>query len=136
MNDRLKGHLPGSRGEPSPQQMLNERSELESLLAEGDDRVKGMMAEASRSIYEVVENTLVTFQPDLFFLPQWLDLIPEVGLSYCREKIQSYAEVSQSGYCPELRLQSEGRYQGAIGAAIWMIERHYGRSSSFKRPMQ
>lgn len=133
MMDRLKGYQPGTRGEPELGTVSEDRQNFYQHLQNREERVVAMVEIASKAIYEVLENLLVTFQPDHIFLPSWLNEIPEIGIDRMRQWVHEYATSSQSGYVPNLEVQSFGRAQASLGAGQLIIERHYGQISPYKR---
>jgi predicted NBD/HSP70 family sugar kinase len=134
--DRLEGYQPGTRAEPELASVSKDRERFYDLLEQGDPRVKAMVEIASDAIYEVLENLIVVFQPEVVYVPSWLSILPEIGIEKMKKEIQHYAEISRSGYLPKFSTQSYGRAQASLGAAILILERHYGQISPYKRPIE
>jgi len=133
MMDRLHGYQPGTRGESDLASASRDREDFYRYLQQGEGRIKAMVSIASDAIYEVLENLMAVFQPEVVFIPDWLNLIPEYGVQKIQQGIDEYAQMSKSGYHPKISVQSSGHAQASLGAAILILERHFGQISPYKR---
>ena len=128
--DKLKGFVPGERGHIPITQTIKERHELFNKIQNKDEQALTLLKEAAQAIYEATEPFVLAFQPDALFFDDWLTLYPENGIDYIRDKFAEYSQKAGYKSWEVMDSVSYGKQQGVIGAAILVLERNYGLTTS------
>ncbi|NQZ66546.1 MAG: ROK family protein, partial [Lentisphaeria bacterium] len=130
--DRYYGYQPGERGIQAYNIIENERNHMFDLIRKEDPILMPIIKSAAKDIADAIENLAVIFRPDAVFFNSWLSINRENGIDIIKKQFEDYATINKQAIL-ECDIITHGEIQGAVGAAVMIIENNFGDSTPHLR---